>query len=114
MSFSHHVCNAPAECGFLWDAAASGEAQLAAGDESICVIKVRGADCPPGTLAEDLQGAGGEAVDVHPAHQPHCALLTCRECGVKTVQIELRIQERALHRGQTGSAAVILQIRRAH
>ena len=53
------------------------EAELAAGNVGVDVIKVGDADRPPGALAEDLQGAGGEAVDIDPAHQPDCALLPC-------------------------------------
>lgn len=53
------------------------EAKLAAGDEGIGVAKVAVAYSSPCPLTEDLQGAGSIAVDIHPAHQPHVALLSC-------------------------------------
>ena len=56
---------------------ASREAELAAGDGGVGIVKVCGADCPPGALAEDLHGASGKSVDVDPAHQPRCPLLPC-------------------------------------
>lgn len=53
------------------------EAELAAGHEGIHVVKVGGADASPGAVAEDLQRAGGVAIDVHPAHEPDIAFTIC-------------------------------------
>jgi len=58
------------------------EAELAARDGGVDVVQVSGADRPPGSITEDLKGAGGKAVDVHSAYQPHCPLLPCRRRGL--------------------------------
>ena len=72
---------------------AAPQAELAAGNASILIVKVGGADRPPGALTEDLQGAGGEAVDVDPAHKPHSPLLSCTNGGAEPVQmLALHIQ----------------------
>ena len=91
MKLSHQIWISPAESDQFREATASCEAELAAGDESVSIVKVGGTYCPPGTLAEDLHGAGGEPVDVHPTHQPHSPLLPCRKGGVERAQLSLRM-----------------------
>ena len=73
----HRVGYAPPEDRLLWLTEASTESQLAAGNGGVDAVKVRAADCPPGTLAEDLQGTRGKTIDVDPAHKPRCSLLPC-------------------------------------
>lgn len=73
-----HLWDIPgAEERLPWQAHAGGEAELAAGHEGVTVVEASIADRAPGAVAEDLQGAGGEAVDVDPGHQPHRSLATC-------------------------------------
>lgn len=57
------------------DGEAVVKAELVARHRRVDVVEALAADCPPRAVEEDLQGAGGEAVDVDAAHQPQAALI---------------------------------------
>ena len=74
---THRVGYGLPEGGVLRLPGPCGEAKLAARNECVGIVKVGGADCPPGAVQENLQCADRESVDVFAARQPQRSLLPC-------------------------------------